>query len=101
MVQSISSLDDVARGRLYRLDKLLNELEALNLSDTALVPAQVADELQDAGVNSPAERSVTELIDQVFELQEPILALIASFGRRRLARSSAGRPSWIHLSGSR
>jgi hypothetical protein len=99
VVQSIGRLDEAARSRLYRLDLLLNELEALNLADSTLLPQEVAADLQDAGVQRPAERSVTELIDQVFELQEPILALIASFGRRRLSASNDYQPVWTHASG--
>lgn len=84
MVQAVSEFDDFARHRLRRLDSLLDQLEALNLAEITPLPRRIATALQNAGVESPAERTVTELIDRVFDLQEPILKLMASRGRRRV-----------------
>ncbi len=101
MIQAVHRLDDFARSRLYRLDDLLEQLELLNLAESRQVPQDVAAALQDAGVRNPSERSVTELIDQVFELQEPILSVIASFSRKRPWRPIANGLNWSDLSSSR
>lgn len=84
MAQALGGFDDLARNRLRRLDGLLDQLEALNLTDSARLPRPIALALQRAGVERPGEHSVTELIDSVFDLQEPILKLISSRGRRHV-----------------
>jgi hypothetical protein len=75
-IQPLDSIDDTARFRLRRLDALLDALEELNLSDRSFVPVRLGTALEDFGVPDPYSRSVTELIDRVFELQEPLLSCI-------------------------
>ena len=75
-MQTLDSIDGTARFRLRRLDALLDALEELNLSDRRFLPVRVGSALEDCGVRDPYSHSVTELIDRVFEMQEPLLNLI-------------------------
>jgi hypothetical protein len=75
-IYSLDSIDDTARFRLRRLDAILDALEELNLSDGSFLPVRVGTALEDFGVRDPYSHSVTELIDRVFELQEPLLTYI-------------------------
>ena len=81
-VESLSGFDDVARVRLWRLDRLLDQLEELNLRDRTRVSNRVGRTLEDIGVDNPYSRTVTELMDRVFELQEPLLKVIGPRARR-------------------
>jgi hypothetical protein len=67
-----------SRERLRRLDSVLDDLEDLNLSDLSEIPVRIGDALIDLGVDDPYLHSITELIDRVFELQEPVLAAVRS-----------------------
>lgn len=52
---------------------MLEALEDLNLRDMTSLPTRIGGELQRAGVADPYRWSITELIDVVFDLQEPLL----------------------------
>ena len=61
------------RRQLRVLDRLLDELEDLNLNGMTCVPTRVGGDLQRHGVDDPYRWSITELIDKVFDLQQPLL----------------------------
>ena len=69
---------------LNRLDAMLDELEDLNLRGRPQVPAPLGNILQSLGVNQPSARSVSELIELVFDLQEPVLHMLRHGRHRRL-----------------
>jgi hypothetical protein len=72
-------LEDVTespRYRLTRLDFLLEELEELIFRDMTQLPVRVGSALQRVGVSDPYLWSIPDLLDRIFELQEPILALL-------------------------
>ena len=72
IVEIISS----PRAKLQQLDALLDGLEDLNLRDIVEVPVRLGSALIDLGVENPYTQSVNDLIERVFELQEPILAAV-------------------------
>jgi hypothetical protein len=61
---------------LRRLDSLLGQLEELNLRDARHVSPSVASALEHEGVHNPNTISITDLIDRVFDIQEPVLRLL-------------------------
>lgn len=61
------------RRRLADLDRLLNELEWLNLADRDEVPDGLATQLELQGVGAARKKVPSELIEDVFELQRPFL----------------------------
>ena len=67
---------DAPRYRLRRLDFLLEELEDLNLRDMTQLPIRVGSALQKVGVSDPYGWSIPDLLDRIFELQEPVLAIL-------------------------
>jgi hypothetical protein len=72
-------LEDVTespRYRLRRLDFLLEELEDLIFRDMTHLPVRVGSALQRVGVSDPYRWSIPDLLDRIFELQEPILAIL-------------------------
>jgi len=78
------TLDALAKRRLRRIDALLDQLETLNLFDSRQLPERLVAQLEHLGIDDPSASSVTGLIDRVFELEEPLLALIhgRAFGPR-------------------
>jgi hypothetical protein len=64
---------DGPRVRLQRLDSLLGQLEELNLRDEVHVSPLVARALEDEGVRNPDAASIPDLIDRIFDIQEPLL----------------------------
>ena len=68
--------DDRPRLRLRRLDGLLGQLEELNLRDAVRVSRSIATALESEGVDNPQAFSITDLIDRVFDIQEPLLRSI-------------------------
>jgi hypothetical protein len=74
------------RGHLRRLDDILEALEQLNLSDVTVVPHALAEELRARGIDSPNRYSPTELIERVWEMQQPYLLVIPVEKRRRRRR---------------
>ena len=70
------TLDALAKRRLRRIDALLDQLETLNLFDSRQLPERLVAQLEHLGIDDPSASSVTGLIDRVFELEEPLLALI-------------------------
>ena len=72
---------DIARVHLRRLDHLLDELEELNLNNERRVPSQLANALESEGVQDADMTSVTDLIDRVFDMQEPVLRRIRDRSR--------------------
>lgn len=75
-VRAESFFDDGPRVHLRRLDNLLGQLEELNLHDEARVSPSVASALEHEGVRNPHGASITDLIDRVFDIQEPVLRLL-------------------------
>lgn len=80
--------DDRPRLRLRRLDHLLDQLEELNLRDALHVSPSVATALEHEGVENPDAVSITDLIDQVFDIQEPLLRLLRDRSNWRFFRPS-------------
>ena len=82
------------RFRLHELDGILEALERLNLNDKTALPCRLVDALSDYGIAVGA-RSVTELIDCVFDCQaayrtpfvEPPRRVRRDSRRNRLAAS--------------
>jgi hypothetical protein len=73
------------------IDSLLSELEVLNLAERACVPGLLQPSLRWLLDNSPVECpdlsvhvSPVELMEMLFELQEPLFALKGGDFRRRL-----------------
>ena len=62
-----------SRDRLYELDARLEELEELNLRGRTYLPVRVGTALIDLGISDPYAASISELIDRIFELEEPLL----------------------------
>ena len=83
---SFAYRSEAFRTRLRKLDRLLDDLEDLNLRDMNHIPTRVGSDLQDCGVNNPYRWSIAELIDRVFELQEPLLETLST----RRAEVAAG-----------
>jgi hypothetical protein len=71
------------RERLYELDARLEELEELNLRGLTYLPLRVGTALIDIGIRDPYSSSISELIDLIFELEEPLLRKVH---RDRLVR---------------
>lgn len=57
--------------RLRVLDYLLEDLEQLNLDDVSTVPAWLAARLEDEGIPTPSAHTPPQLIELVWEKQEP------------------------------
>ena len=70
------TLDALARRRLRRIDALLDQLETLNHFESRRLPERLVAQLEHLGIDDPSASSVSGLIDRVFELEEPLLALI-------------------------
>ena len=87
--ENVLQLSGTPRDRLRQLDAILDDLEDLHLRELSNLPARTASALSDLGVADPHVHSVTELIDRVFELQEPVLAAVRSHSPLRRAMRSA------------
>jgi hypothetical protein len=74
------------RRHLRRLDDLLEALEQLNLSEITVVPHALAEELRVRGIDSPNRYSPSELIEKVWEMQQPYLLVVPVERRRRRRR---------------
>jgi hypothetical protein len=75
------------RSQLRRLDDLLEALETLNLGDSRVLSAGLAERLDELGIYvDPDGAPVTGLIEQVLEAQEPFMIHAAPEGRRKLER---------------
>lgn len=70
---SPATTEVVRRVQLRHLDRLLGELETLNLRDAQELPADLSERLRDAGVGHRADASISEVIDLVFTAQEAFL----------------------------
>lgn len=87
-----ADLGNYVRDRLSHLDAVLDELEGLNLRGMTHLPVRLGNQLIELGIDDPYDRTVTELIDRVFELEEPLLSLVRSRPRSvRRAHRGAGR----------
>jgi hypothetical protein len=62
------------RGRLHRLDALLDALERLNLEEATELPPEVRRNLMAAGIQVPGRPDFTALIERVWEVQERYLS---------------------------
>ncbi len=69
---------DYFRDRLSRLDAVLDELEGLNLRGMTHLPVRLGNQLIEFGIDDPYDKTVTDLIDRVFELEEPLLSMVKS-----------------------
>jgi hypothetical protein len=74
------------RRQLRRLDDILEALEQMNLCDKTILTQPLADELRGRGIESPHRYTVTELIEKVWELQQPYLIVVPVERRRRRRR---------------
>ena len=63
----------VRRVQLRHLDRLLGELETLNLREVQELPAGLSRRLREAGVGHRPEATISEVIDLVFNAQEAFL----------------------------
>lgn len=61
------------RAQLQELDQLLDALERLNLSGEDRLPPTVRSRLEVFGIRVPSRPDVTNLIEQVWEIQEQYL----------------------------
>jgi methyl coenzyme M reductase subunit C-like uncharacterized protein (methanogenesis marker protein 7) len=87
VAQDNSAAARVARWReaslLHRSDRLLDELETLNLAKTRFVPASLVRELQALAADLPAvpqavvkdRLSPQVAVDLVFDMQQPLLTI--------------------------
>jgi hypothetical protein len=74
------------RRILRRLDDLLEALEQLNLSESTVLPHALAEELRERGIESPNRYSPSDLIEKVWDLQQPYLLVVPVERRRRRRR---------------
>jgi hypothetical protein len=65
--------DSPLERRLRQLDAMLDALEDLNLNGMRFLPVRVGSALIDLGIENPYRWSITQLIDKVLELQQPLL----------------------------
>jgi hypothetical protein len=84
---SLAYPTEAPRALLRKLDRLLSDLEDLNLNEMTHLPIRVGSDLQGLGVSDPYRRSIPDLIDRVFELQEPVLQALR--GHRGTPRPAA------------
>jgi hypothetical protein len=78
---AIETPQGTPRRQLRKLDGLLDALEELNMNDMTCVPTRVGGDLQHYGVVDPYRCSIPELIDKVFELQQPLLERLRAHSR--------------------
>ena len=88
---SIIDLGLLPRAQLEILDGMLDELEELNLQEMTSVPSRVGGHLERLGVTDPYAFSIAELIDRVFELQEPVLQRLRAHSSRPAPGRRPGR----------
>ena len=87
-----ADLNDYVRDLLSRLDAVLDELEGLNLRGMTHLPVRLGNQLIEFGIDDPYDKTVTDLIDRVFELEEPLLSMVRLRPRpARRAHRNAGR----------
>ena len=55
---------------------MLDELETLNLRGLSYLPVRLGAGLVDLGVTDPYAWTIPELIDRIFDLEEPVLTVI-------------------------
>lgn len=77
---------EMSRIHLTLLDFILDELEDLNVKGRTRISVRVCSDLKRMGVDQPNRWSITELIDRVFELQEPVLRRLRERRRPRPRR---------------
>jgi hypothetical protein len=84
-------LQGSTRERLRELDAMLDELESLNLRGMSYLPVRVGAALIRLGITDPYAWSIPELIDRIFDLEEPLLATMRTRSAgRTAARAEAG-----------
>jgi len=71
------------RGRLRRLDDILDALEDLNLREQGEIPSRLRDRLLVEGIPVTTAASVTDLIDLVLSSQEQYMLKERRTGPRR------------------
>jgi hypothetical protein len=77
------------KSRLRVLDYLLEDLEQLNLDDVSVVPAWLAARLEDEGIATPSAHTPSQLIELVWEKQEPYCKPLKGQPSRCSAKNSA------------
>ena len=80
------SASDERRYNLRRLDDLLESLEQLNLKEVRAVPVVLKARLVEVGVEDAESKTVPQLIEQVWLLQQPHLIDLMIDRRRRRRR---------------
>ena len=79
---TLTLFDDSPRRHLRKLDSVLDQLEELNLRDMSHLPVRLGSALQRLGVGNPYHMSITQLIDTVFDMEEPLLEALRMRRRR-------------------
>ena len=77
---------DERRLRLRRLDDILEALEQLNLHDQTELPDVLVQRLEELHIEEPRQKTVTELIERVWAVQQPYLITVKIERRRRRRR---------------
>ena len=80
--------DDERRTQLRRLDDILEALEQLNLHDQTELPPRLEQRLVETGVDTPRQYTITQLIEKVWEVQQPYLVTVVVERRRRRRRKA-------------
>ena len=89
-IEQIVQINNSPRLRLRQLDGVLDDLEDLNLRDIAAIPTRLGRALMDLGVANPYAQTITELIERVFDLQEPVLVAVRSRSGATRSMRTAG-----------
>jgi hypothetical protein len=78
--------DQDRRSSLRRLDDILETLEQLNLHDRTELNDNLAERLILLGIEKPHNIAVPQLIERVWQMQQPYLITIVVERRRRRRR---------------
>jgi hypothetical protein len=78
--------DRERRQSLRRLDDILETLEQLNLHDRTELTDYTAERLVLLGIKDPHNLPITQLIERVWAMQQPLLTTVVVERRRRRRR---------------
>jgi hypothetical protein len=78
--------DQERRSTLRRLDDILETLEQMNLHDRTELSDSLAERLILLGIDRPHAIAVPQLIERVWQMQQPYLITIVVERRRRRRR---------------
>ena len=76
------------RQHLRRLDDILELLEQMNLNEQTRLSDQLAERLEELGVEEPRKYSPAQLIEKVWSYQQPFLITLTTDRRRRRRRKA-------------